>query len=388
MIGTKEWSAAFRRACRRHGMRFVSDEGFLVDDVYISSIGLYLRTAKAGWNPEEVGWTIEIKPLALDEVLWAAFMPEVSMGPRMRVNRRINGAFQIRARTIDTGNRSVSKADQPDQVCDEIVEHYLAVRSEFITRHPTVADFLTVVHAPGDDPARPIHLQREITTLIAAGNGQRAAELAEAALARGEHGTMSNSRANVLELLAAYAKGPDAYAAFMKSLTPTHRLQWIREDRPSVWVELVRGRHRGNFAADLLQFDGTNTWAIVLEQCPPDGAEHDQAAVRYLQAAGTAEAMTVEVRQPGGQQWGAVSVRSALGHPAPPGAARDVAIVLPRSTETVCQSEVFTAEEAACLFDTYYQTGVVSDDYTLRPIEGYAGDGGYVQPPSQGGQLT
>jgi len=49
-IDTKEWSAAFRRACRRHGMRFVSDEGFLIDDVYITSVGLYFRTDAVGWG--------------------------------------------------------------------------------------------------------------------------------------------------------------------------------------------------------------------------------------------------------------------------------------------------------------------------------------------------
>jgi hypothetical protein len=50
-------------------MRFVSDEGFLVDDVYITS----LSWDDAG--PEALGWRIAIKPLALDDVLWAAFMP-------------------------------------------------------------------------------------------------------------------------------------------------------------------------------------------------------------------------------------------------------------------------------------------------------------------------
>ncbi|SIH25055.1 Uncharacterised protein [Mycobacteroides abscessus subsp. abscessus] len=30
-----------------------------------------------------------------DEILWAAFMPDVAMRPQMRINRRINGAFQV-----------------------------------------------------------------------------------------------------------------------------------------------------------------------------------------------------------------------------------------------------------------------------------------------------
>ncbi len=240
-----------------------------------------------------------------------------------------------------------------------------------------------MAHAPADDPTRAMHLQREITTLIAAGKGVRAAALADAALARGERGNMS-SDANVLELLSAYGKGPDAYAAFKAGLTPTHSLQRLREDEPSTTVGLVRGRHRGNFRTSLHEFDGRGMWAMILEKRPPPGAEHDHAAVCYLQAAGTADAMTVEIREPGGQYWGAVSVRSTLGRPDTAQAPHDIAIVLPRSTEMLSRSEVFTAEQAATLFETYYLTDAIPYGYARRPVEGFAADGGYVPPPHPG----
>jgi hypothetical protein len=373
----EEWPAAFKRACRRHKMRFVSEEGFFLDDVYITALAQY----PAG--PEAVGWKIWIKPLALDEVLWAAFMPDVVMGRTMQINRRINGAFQIHPLTLEVEIRPTADLVHPDEFWDAACEHFLAVRAGFIARHPTVADFLTVVHGPDDDPARPVHLLREITTLIAVGETARAASLADDALARGVSGGMS-SGADVFELLSAYAKGADAYAALMVSLTPTHTLERIREDRPSTTVGLARGRHRGRFRDDLNQFDGHSMWAMILKKRPPPGSESDQTAVRYLQAAGSAEAMTVEIREPGGEAWGAVSVRSKIGWPAAPTVPGDIAIPLPRITEMVRAAEVFTAEQTATLFEAYYLTDAIPDGHSLRPVEGYAADGGYLQPPDPG----
>ena len=104
--------------------------------------------------------------------------------------------------------------------------------------------------------------------------------------------------------------------------------------------------------------------------------------MRYLQAAGTAEAMVVEIRQPGGAELGAVSVRCVVGHAQVPGGGRDVVIALPRSTEKIARHEVFAAAEATILFETFFHSGGLPDGYTLRPIEGYTGVGGHVYPPA------
>ena len=55
-----------------------------------------------------------------------------------------------------------------------------------------------------------------------------------------------------------------------------------------------------------------------------------------------------------------------------------VDIVLPRSTETVGDREVFTAAEAADMFELFYLTDGIGDSYVLRPVEGYTAGGGLV----------
>jgi hypothetical protein len=359
-------------------MRFVSSEGFVIDDVYITALAL-LPT-----RSDIVHWEIWVKPLALDEVLWAAFMPDEVMGHTMRINRRVNGAFQIRPLSLESETQSISNLDNPDAFWDDVVEHFFAVRNDFIARHPTVLHFLALVSAPDGEAGRRHDLEREITTLIAAGHGERAARLADAAVARGEHGTMwsaADTGVGVLELLSAYARGPESYAAFKASLTPTHTLERLREVRPSTKIGLVRGRHQGRFRDDLNEFDGHDTWAMILGTRPSPGSEQDEAGVRFLQAAGTADAMTVEIREPGGRRWGAVSVRSKVGLPGGVRAGQDAAIELPHGTEIVGAAEVFTAEQAADLFEAYYETGTIPAGYPRRPVEGFAADGGFVSPP-------
>ena len=96
--------------------------------------------------------------------------------------------------------------------------------------------------------------------------------------------------------------------------------------------------------------------------------------------------MTMEIRKRGGQDWGASWVRYVIGHPHRGPAVLDVAITLPRSTEMIARSEVFDADEAATLFDAYYQTGNVPAEYTLRPVEGYTEDDGYIDPTTRWGR--
>lgn len=97
-----------------------------------------------------------------------------------------------------------------------------------------------------------------------------------------------------------------------------------------------------------------------------------------MQAGGSADAMTVQIRQLGGQQWGVESVRYGGGRPHAAPEALDAPITLQRSVEMVSSSEVFGASEAADLFFSYYRTGDIPPQYALRPIEPYANDGGII----------
>jgi len=91
----------------------------------------------------------------------------------------------------------------------------------------------------------------------------------------------------------------------------------------------------------------------------------------YLQAAGRAAEMTVEICKRGGQEWGAKWVLYAIGHPHDGTQPIDVPIHLPDGTEMISTPEVFTADEATPLFMSYYKTGDIPEGYTLRPLEAF-----------------
>ena len=127
----------------------------------------------------------------------------------------------------------------------------------------------------------------------------------------------------------------------------------------------------------LRMLNGRDNWCVALYAIPP-GKTYEDIAGRptpeYLQAAGSAEAMVVEIRKPGGAPWGAQWVRYVVGHPHDDTPALDVAIPLPDTTEMISRSEIFDAEEAAELFITYHRTNDIPGQYSLRPVEGYTSD--------------
>lgn len=374
----RAWVQALRPACRRRGMQFVSEEGFVLDDVYVTSVSAQVFHPDQDPDRLRITWTVRIKPLAIDDILWAAFIPEVVMGPKMRINRRVNGSCQVRSLRLDSASREVAAGDEPDW--DPVLDEFDRVRADFIAAHPTPADFVAALeHSPdGIGPSR--SLTRMITALIAAGRNADAARIADEAVARGERGGMS-STVDVLKYLAAFAKGPEAYEAFRASLVPTHDYEIHYESRSSSPTSLCREHHASSMRRTLAEMDGTNPWAVVLSARPPAGVPADFSTSLYLQAAGTAEAMMIEFCRPGGADIGAVSVRSVVGHPHTGPIEPDVEIVLPRSTQMISRHELFTAQEAADMFERFYRTDTIGDGYTLRPVEGYTADGGHIDLP-------
>lgn len=377
----KAWDDALAPACRTRGMRFVSGAGFAVDDVYITEL-FYPRVVHPDKDLDrlQITWTIEIKPLAVDDILWAAFLPDVPMGARMRINRRINGAFRVQPLRIGTGTRDVPASQAPDW--GPVLDDFDRVRTEFTATYPAPADYVSALEQRGDGIAPNRDLTRRVTALIAAGRSDEAAQIADDAIARGDSGGMS-SEVDVLKYLAAYARGPVAYAEFTDSLTPTHDYQIVCETQHTISSSLIRDHHPGTISHHLSRMDGSDPWAVTLSARPPAGVPADFSTSLYLQAAGTADAMKIEYCQPGGAEVGAVSVRSVVGHPHNRPAPIDVDIVLPRAVETVSSHEVFTAHEAAELFETFYRTNTISDSYVLRPVEGYTADGRNIDLQSQ-----
>lgn len=145
-------------------------------------------------------------------------------------------------------------------------------------------------------------------------------------------------------------------------------------------VEITNYTDIEEFLQPMRIFDGQERFALTLWALPP-GMDSNKAikagvdALEFIQAAGSAEALMVDIRKAGGSQWGMDWVRYIVGHPHSGPEPADVAIKLPHGPEMVSRSEVFGPDEAAELFFTYFKTGEVPAGYTLRPVQGFGKDG-------------
>jgi hypothetical protein len=364
------WTERTKAACQSRGLRFVSGCGYQVDDVYLSVFSASRWVTRDHPGPRW-RWTVRIKPLVLDEILWDAFMPDADLGgPRKRMNLRVSGWFTVDGLEVGSGLIKVPEPTRPDAVLAAMLDEFECVRAEFVAAHPSVDDYLTAVRSMSAEQASwPRNRLREIVTLIAVGDRDAAGALADAELARGEHGPMSGPRGGVFELLSVFCKPPEVQAEYWAKTEPTHRLTFVSGTRGPITIKLAAGRERGGaFDRRLRDFNGRDDFALILTPI----ADEDS----YLQAAGSGpDRITVEIRKPGGQQWGVASVRYVIGRPGPDGAALDQAIELPTNTQMVRGAEVFGADEAAELFTDFYRAGSIPESYALRPAEGWTLDG-------------
>jgi hypothetical protein len=132
-----------------------------------------------------------------------------------------------------------------------------------------------------------------------------------------------------------------------------------------------------HFHSPLRQLNGVDRWFVSLSPLPA-GKRYpevrNEATTEYIQAGGSAETMMLDIRKPGGQQWGAQWVRYIIGHAHEGPEPIDVEIPLPKGPEKVSASEVFGADEGGEILHTYYKTGDIPPGYSLRPVEGYTAD--------------
>jgi len=135
------------------------------------------------------------------------------------------------------------------------------------------------------------------------------------------------------------------------------------------------------FLGPLRRLNGVERWYLLFYPLPP-GKSYEEvraaATEQFIQAAGSAEAMVLEIRKPGGAQWGAGWVRYVIGHLEEGNQPLDVPIKLPKTIEMISRAEVFEAEEAGQLFMSYHKTGDIPAGYVLRPVEGYTADGDLI----------
>jgi hypothetical protein len=135
------------------------------------------------------------------------------------------------------------------------------------------------------------------------------------------------------------------------------------------------------FLGPLGAFGKDGNWYLIFYRLP-DGKSFEevrnQATTEYIQAAGNADAMVVEIRKPGGEQWGADWVRYVVGHEHEGKPPLDVAIPLPKGDQMISHHEVFDADEAGKLFMSYHKTGDIPSGYVLRAVEGYTASGDLI----------
>jgi hypothetical protein len=160
----------------------------------------------------------------------------------------------------------------------------------------------------------------------------------------------------------------------------------VKFDGGAMVSEIGPRSDRKCFATPLSRQDGRNRWGLGLFPLPETVTYDEMLAAsaeftEYLQAGGSADKLTVELRKPGGGQWGCRWVRYVVEHPHDSPIALDVDIPMPGGGQRMSSAEVFDADEAADLFVAYHQTGDLPDGYALRPVQGYAADGSVVAIP-------
>lgn len=125
---------------------------------------------------------------------------------------------------------------------------------------------------------------------------------------------------------------------------------------------------RDQLARALSRLDGTERYSLVLWRLPAGVVLNDVDLTReprqYLQCAGSAERMTIEVRQ----LVDGTPVQSVLGHASADGDAADETVVWNGYTAHVRRSEIFDATEAIEIFGYYLDHDDVSPAYERRPL--------------------
>ncbi|WP_314428395.1 hypothetical protein [uncultured Microbacterium sp.] len=121
----------------------------------------------------------------------------------------------------------------------------------------------------------------------------------------------------------------------------------------------------------LNRMNGSSFWAWSLWRAPEGANLLDSIPLsrEYMQCAGTADALAVEVRHldPDGTPH-----QYAVGKPGGDHSGEPTEVIHyddGRHSVTVHPSEVFTADEAAVVFYTYFLTDKVSQPYTLRELD-------------------
>lgn len=151
--------------------------------------------------------------------------------------------------------------------------------------------------------------------------------------------------------------------------TPTH-IDQINGESRGPFVDYVRP-YPEQLRASLNGMNASSFWAYSLWRAP-EGADLLQSipfSDEYMQCAGTAEALTIEVRYVGPD---GTPHQYTVGRPGGDLTGEPTEVIHwdeGRYSTTVYPHEVFTADEAAVVFYTYFLTDKVAQPYVLRELD-------------------
>jgi hypothetical protein len=135
------------------------------------------------------------------------------------------------------------------------------------------------------------------------------------------------------------------------------------------WMDIhsINKGEANDIGATLARLDGTKFYSLLLWKLPPskslDDVSPDEDANEYIQCAGSANRMTVEVRRLMGGKYEHFVVGRA---PNGKNRGNKETIHWEDVDTVVAPNEIFSADEAAELFRSYYATGWVPSSYILR----------------------
>lgn len=149
------------------------------------------------------------------------------------------------------------------------------------------------------------------------------------------------------------------YGPFAET-TPSGQTGWFDDFRRPIpdHLRMMLGHLDGVENFTYVIWRGSNPESIIVTHKDP----HES----FMQAAGTAEAMTVEARLPGPD--GNYHLYT-VGHAEPADGPTVLMNINKSRAVRVNSNEVFTADEAAAIFYTYYLTESVAQPYVLRELD-------------------
>ncbi|OSO98107.1 hypothetical protein D8M34_02960 [Microbacterium sp. HSID17254] len=142
--------------------------------------------------------------------------------------------------------------------------------------------------------------------------------------------------------------------------TPSGQRGWITDSfRPiPAHLRLMLGHLDGERKLTYIIWPGSDPSSTV--------GFREPAGDTFMQAAGSADAMTVEVKLPGPD---GESHLYTVGRAEPVDGTTTLIPISQTRAVRVFSNEVFTADEAAVIFYTYYLTDAVAQPYVLRELD-------------------